>query len=809
MKLKDAKNSEVTTIGSFGEVNATISAQNEGFVFDLVSKGMYKDPISSMIRELTSNCFDAHVAAGNLDEPVIISIDGNEIRFIDKGVGMSPEFFKDVYFSWFSSTKRDSDDYIGAFGLGSKSPFSYTDEYKVVTIKDGVKYTYLLESLGDKGKPTYSLLTSTDVNEPNGTTVVVVMKEEDYYKFDEKLKNQLAYFTNVYVDVKNNWRINYDNDYNIYENDFKNFKYRTNCPFSVIHICIDKVYYPIDFAQLDLSSNFKQSYRHKLPIALKFNIGDLMVTPERESIRYTNESIELITNKLKEAYKELVSHVRKESYCDDLMEVIKHYDKYHSRLRRRNYSTDKLVKLKDEVELLFEHGNYAYDEITEKLYTPFKDFDFINYSLLLNLYSVYGHIDEFGTLKRLTTKRTNKVLTFARVEKTSLYKQQNLQNESLNGDIIYRLPSNKDSNTVINRIKNLYIRDKEGLNISHNRRIDLIKVRKLKYREYEQIFKLPSQKKLPYGWSKTKIIRLVVNECHKSLLKYTESYAKLDTGDFKTVLKKRQTEFNKINAIIDEVYYNQYDRTPILKNVKLDKNYVEGAQLIIYGNRNHSSLLYGVYTILQLKYTEVLNKSKYIKVIKIKSTMFKQFKELKNAIHVNDFIDSDDTKIGRSIVSVAIIQLILENIKVSKSLVTLTDLLPDTIKKINKIKRKIRYDSNYRKASRILENSSLSEVFKPMIANYIASGNISEDAKYLIKFREFVYKHPLLHNITYNEDTIVYIADYLKSNGVRLDHIWYSDLKYAWEKELFEDIKSKLVYLESVGKRKNLLKYFI
>ena len=55
----------------------------------------------------------------------------------DFGVGLSPSRVKDVFCSYLKSTKEDSDNVIGAFGIGSKSGLSYADIVYIQTRYNG------------------------------------------------------------------------------------------------------------------------------------------------------------------------------------------------------------------------------------------------------------------------------------------------------------------------------------------------------------------------------------------------------------------------------------------------------------------------------------------------------------------------------------------------------------------------------------------------------------------------------------------------------------------------------------------------
>src|SRR5690606_35682451 len=167
-----------------------ISPENTPYFISLLSK-IYSDPEGSIVRELTSNGFDAHIKGNVVGEPVIIrhyidEVDQSYIEFVDSGCGISPQAMDDIYMSLRESDKRQSDDYLGAFGLGSKTPFSYTPWFYLITKVDGVEYTYLLSESVEGSN--YDLLNTRvlEAGEHNGTTVRVPIKKSDIQLFSSK-----------------------------------------------------------------------------------------------------------------------------------------------------------------------------------------------------------------------------------------------------------------------------------------------------------------------------------------------------------------------------------------------------------------------------------------------------------------------------------------------------------------------------------------------------------------------------------------------------------------------------------------------
>lgn len=313
MKINEHK-IEGEELGNFDSIDSTINTADMGLAMTMVSKNLYSNPIGSFIRELVSNGVDANVDA-NVDNPVIVHIypeDGfNFIEVKDNGVGMSPETFKNIYMSWFNSDKRDTDEKIGGWGLGSKSPFSYQDSFEIITTYNNIKYHYLF--VNEQPLPKATLILEENTSEENGTTIRVEIKEGDKYKVYEECVKQLVYFDNVYV---KNEHYFYDNEFKIYEAD--HFKLRNkDFPYGQeMHICLGQVAYPINWNVLNIDTV-------NIPVALNFNIGELEVTLSREELSYTEAVKEKIIAKVKAVEESLIKKYEEQLKIDDLFDYIK------------------------------------------------------------------------------------------------------------------------------------------------------------------------------------------------------------------------------------------------------------------------------------------------------------------------------------------------------------------------------------------------------------------------------------------------------------------------------------------------------
>ena len=119
------------------ETNCTIqgnsfSIKASPIAFDILSSKLYSNPVLAVVRELLTNAYDSQVAAGNADKEIDVifptALD-TEFSIRDYGTGLSKEDVMTLYTTFFDSTKSNSNDFTGGFGLGSKTPFSYTSSF--------------------------------------------------------------------------------------------------------------------------------------------------------------------------------------------------------------------------------------------------------------------------------------------------------------------------------------------------------------------------------------------------------------------------------------------------------------------------------------------------------------------------------------------------------------------------------------------------------------------------------------------------------------------------------------------------------
>ena len=297
-----------------GGATGSFSIAMNGKAFRVLSDTLYQNKIGSIVRELSCNAYDAHIMNKNQDTPFEIHLpDAFEPWFSvqDFGIGLSPEDVRTVFTVYFQSTKDQSNDTIGAFGLGAKTPFSYTDQFTISSVKDG-KRTVYNAYITESGVPNIVVLFSEDTKDGTGVEIKMSVKREDYHKFTNEVQNQLKYFKtkpvihngNVLFEEIKDWTIN-----------TKNISLKDAGYNSSVTLVQGNVGYPLDRAQL--SGKIKQDNMiiigmNKVQMVLYFDIGAIGVTASREGVEYTAATIKSIDDKMDLVRAEITDHVTKE-----------------------------------------------------------------------------------------------------------------------------------------------------------------------------------------------------------------------------------------------------------------------------------------------------------------------------------------------------------------------------------------------------------------------------------------------------------------------------------------------------------------
>lgn len=281
--------------------------------FGVLINGLYSNKIRAVIRELSTNAYEAHQLVNKENVPFDVKLPtrfDNNFVIRDYGPGLSEDDILGkmqkkkvvnedgteeeitvrtggLYTTLFDSTKDNSNEFGGAFGLGSKSPFAYCDNFIVESIYNGVKYCYFCNK-DNSGIPSCSLAHSDTTTEPSGLKIKIAAIRGDEWKFAEEARYLYKFFkTRPNITGEN---IIYPSESIVLSGDRWEIYNNNDRALAVM----GNIAYSVD----NYTGNFKEILA--IPgIRLFFEIGEIEPQPNREGLSFTKNTLLSIENRLK------------------------------------------------------------------------------------------------------------------------------------------------------------------------------------------------------------------------------------------------------------------------------------------------------------------------------------------------------------------------------------------------------------------------------------------------------------------------------------------------------------------------------
>lgn len=295
-----SKKINIETSGGMDEKSFSIG--DVGMIFDILRTKMYSNPILAICREITCNARDTHREVGKFQTPIQISLPNTFSRFFkikDWGMGISPDRIENIFIKYAASTKRDSNVQVGAFGIGSKTPFAYSDTFTIETIFDGIKYNY--SCYIDQSKVGKILLMSTEAtSDINGTEIIIPVKPNDFHAFISGTE-----FVTRHWDVKPTiigGQIEYQNIVPTLKGDTWAVT-KEGYNGAEFKLIVDGIEYPLDRYQLQEFCKSKLINVIDGIIYLYFKTGDISLSATREAVHLDKNSKSKIINTISEVEK--------------------------------------------------------------------------------------------------------------------------------------------------------------------------------------------------------------------------------------------------------------------------------------------------------------------------------------------------------------------------------------------------------------------------------------------------------------------------------------------------------------------------
>lgn len=312
MKIKSAAENEaiLSNVGQIGEFRIRNSAK----AFGILSSGLYANKIRAIIREYSCNAFDSHVEAGRAHCPFEVHLPNSLDPYFavrDFGVGLDNDQVVNIFTTYFESTKTDSNDVIGGLGLGSKSAFSYTDNFTITAVKAGVKRIYTA-FINEAGVPSVALMTEEATDEASGVEIRFAVSDSwDFRKFQQEAASVFRTFpvkpTVTGVDNFEFDTVEYEIENIIPGVNVMRGRYHRNS-----EAIMGNISYPLDIPNAEQNLGSLASLL-SCNLEITFDIGELDIQASREGLSYIPETIAAIRSKLQAVNDRLESWVAEEA----------------------------------------------------------------------------------------------------------------------------------------------------------------------------------------------------------------------------------------------------------------------------------------------------------------------------------------------------------------------------------------------------------------------------------------------------------------------------------------------------------------
>lgn len=330
MKI-EATTLEVERSGTFHEKGFTIAANAK--MFDILSSKIYTDVPLAIIRELSTNASDSHTDAGRADRPFDVHLPNALEPWLtirDYGTGLSPENVESIYTTYAASTRSGSDDFTGCLGLGSKSPFAYTDQFTIVSNWKGTKTTYSAFK-NETGCPTLARLSEVPTTEEDGLEIRIAIRPGDTSTF-VKAANRVYLNFKVCPNVTGATLTLNKGTPEIETPEFSFHSRRSTHSYpGKLNVVMGQVCYAVDPNKI---YNMRE-LGYDVTLVMHLPIGSCQIAASREEVHYDDRTIETIngavSSAIEAARKILEKAVETEPY---LLNKLMKLNRYRSLISR-------------------------------------------------------------------------------------------------------------------------------------------------------------------------------------------------------------------------------------------------------------------------------------------------------------------------------------------------------------------------------------------------------------------------------------------------------------------------------------------
>ncbi|MBD9511544.1 ATP-binding protein [Ensifer sp. ENS10] len=325
MQVSNIKELDTHAVIGGGKAEAFGMSESAEF-FTVLSDTLYRDKVRAVAREVICNAWDAHIITDQTDLPIEIKLTNEELVIKDFGPGIAPERMRPIYCIYGASTKVKSEKETGGFGLGSKAPFAYSDHFSVTSAFEGLRTVYAVSRGGAEtdGKPDMRPMVQTPTKATGITVSIPIRNATDRQNFENHIKAVVrqggikAKLNDVLLDT-----IDYEPSRKLGYMLMRRQGYG-ELNESVVYVLYGTVLYPLTTTHAEITKQTRHiaNYLGENRVILLAPANSVGVTPSRESLSYSDKTIETCVRLLK-AFTSSLKHDGEKAVRDHIKSRVK------------------------------------------------------------------------------------------------------------------------------------------------------------------------------------------------------------------------------------------------------------------------------------------------------------------------------------------------------------------------------------------------------------------------------------------------------------------------------------------------------
>jgi hypothetical protein len=288
--------SENRNVEIMGAVRSRTSEVRVNRAMMMLLSKQYSDYPWAIVREYGTNMVDGYTALRRERPnapilPPVIRLPhalAPHIEFEDFGIGMTSEQLWRVFPDYGASTKQDSNDEVGGFGIGAKVANYYekADVWFVESRYDGTLYSLHI-TRNAEGLPTYNEMPPRPTDAPNGVTVRIPVPASEWAHFERAAIRLATYLPLPVKLIGGTGAVTAPKpEYLLTGTGWGLRKGRDS------QAVVGNVPYPLDVGLLCTRLNIPAGIFYNLALDFSLPVGEVEVAPDREKLIYED-----LTNK--------------------------------------------------------------------------------------------------------------------------------------------------------------------------------------------------------------------------------------------------------------------------------------------------------------------------------------------------------------------------------------------------------------------------------------------------------------------------------------------------------------------------------